>query len=111
MSTVRKASVLHPKAPVVIDLSYVSIADFSTAYVATFTHCVLKLIILKIFFFHIKGFDNLAEELYKRGHSIIITRAHPRVLNILKGVRGTKLHIHKDESDLDVLLQGWIITN
>lgn len=33
MSTVRKASNLHPGLPVVIDLSYVSIADFSTAYV------------------------------------------------------------------------------
>lgn len=33
MSTVRKASVLYPRLPVVIDLSYVSIADFSTAYV------------------------------------------------------------------------------
>ena len=33
MSTVRKASALHPGVPVVIDLSYVSIADFTTAYV------------------------------------------------------------------------------
>ena len=37
MSTVRKASVLHPGAPVVIDLSYVSIADFTTAYVRFYT--------------------------------------------------------------------------
>jgi len=34
MSTVRKASVLYPGVPVVIDLSYVSVADFSTAYVS-----------------------------------------------------------------------------
>lgn len=34
MSTVRKASALYPGVPVVIDLSYVSIADFSTAYVS-----------------------------------------------------------------------------
>lgn len=33
MSMVRKASALHPAVPVVIDLSHVSIADFSTAYV------------------------------------------------------------------------------
>jgi len=33
MSAVRKATALHPGAPVVIDLSYVSIADFTTAYV------------------------------------------------------------------------------
>jgi len=36
MSTVRKAAALHPKIPVVIDLSYVSIADFTTAYVRVF---------------------------------------------------------------------------
>ncbi|KAI9552739.1 hypothetical protein GHT06_020619 [Daphnia sinensis] len=83
MSTVRKASALYPGVPVVIDLSYVSIADFSTAY----------------------GFDNLAEDLHKRGHSVVITRAHPRVLTILEGVRGSKLHVHRDGVDLDVLLQ------
>jgi len=33
MSTVRKAAALHPKIPVVIDMAYVSIADFTTAYV------------------------------------------------------------------------------
>lgn len=33
MSTVRKASALHPGVPVVIDMSYVTIADFTTAYV------------------------------------------------------------------------------
>ncbi|XP_057381356.1 sodium-independent sulfate anion transporter-like [Daphnia carinata] len=83
MSTVRKASALYPGVPVVIDLSYVSIADFSTAY----------------------GFDNLAEDLHKRGHSVVITRAHPRVLTILEGVRGSKLHVHRDGVELDVLLQ------
>ncbi len=53
-----------------------------------------------------KGFDNLAEELFKRGHPVIITRAHPRVLAILEGVRGSKLHVHRDGGDLDLLLQG-----
>ncbi|EFX83558.1 hypothetical protein DAPPUDRAFT_194797 [Daphnia pulex] len=84
MSTVRKASVLYPGVPVVIDLSYVSIADFSTAY----------------------GFDNLAEDLHKRGHPLVITKAHPRVLTILEGVRGTKLHVHRDGIELDRLLLG-----
>ena len=54
----------------------------------------------------IKGFDNLAEELHKRDHQVVITRAHPRVLTILQGVRGSKLHIHMDGTDLDLLLQG-----
>ena len=44
MSTVRKASVLYPGVPVVIDLSYVSIADFSTAYVSISCACNLQII-------------------------------------------------------------------
>ena len=32
-SALRKASAAHPNLPVVIDMHYVSLADFSTAYV------------------------------------------------------------------------------
>jgi hypothetical protein len=44
--------------------------------------------------------------LHKRGHPLVITKAHPRVLTILEGVRGTKLHVHRDGIELDRLLLG-----
>nr|CAH0107975.1 unnamed protein product [Daphnia galeata] len=111
MSTVRKASVLYPGVPVVIDLSYVSIADFSTAYVSISCACNLQIIRSLLSLTtdsHVKGFDNLAEDLHKRGHTLVITRAHPGVLTILEGVRGTKLHVHRDGIELDrMLLDLW----
>jgi sodium-independent sulfate anion transporter 11 len=109
MSTVRKASVLYPGVPVVIDLSYVSIADFSTAYVSISCACNLQIIHSLLSLTtdsHVKGFDNLAEDLHKRGHTLVITRAHPGVLTILEGVRGTKLHVHRDGIELDRMLLG-----
>lgn len=114
MSTVRKASALYPGVPVVIDLSYVSIADFSTAYVSIALFKANSYIKLTTSVsstpFRKKGFDNLAEDLHKRGHSVVITRSHPRVLTILEGVRGSKLHVHRDGIELDNLLQGKLFT-
>lgn len=49
MSSVRKASALYPGIIVVMDMSHVSSADFTTAY-------VILLIILIYFVFSSKGF-------------------------------------------------------
>ena len=55
MSSVRKASVLHPGAPVVIDLSYVSIADFTTAYVNCLNFHLIFFLIKDFFIVYLTG--------------------------------------------------------
>ena len=40
----------------------------------------------------------------KRGHEVVVTRALPRVLTILLGVK-PKLHVHEDGMDLEMLLR------
>lgn len=104
MSTVRKASVLHPEVPVVIDLTHVSVADFSTAYVRHILFLSTRFLAYLVL--PLQGFDNLAEDMHKKGHPIVITRAHPRILTILESLCGSKLHVHRDGTDLDILLQG-----
>lgn len=50
-----------------------------------------------------QGFDNLTEDLLKRSHEVVLTRALPRILTILLGVK-PKFHVHEDGTDLEVLL-------
>ncbi|EFX78814.1 hypothetical protein DAPPUDRAFT_245670 [Daphnia pulex] len=81
MSSVRKASALYPGIIVVIDMSHVSAADFTTAY----------------------GFDNMIKSLQKHGHKLVLTKTKPEILPILSGI-GCDLHVHSDGMDLDALL-------
>ncbi|XP_046639461.1 sodium-independent sulfate anion transporter-like [Daphnia pulicaria] len=82
MSSVRKASALYPGIIVVIDMSHVSAADFTTAY----------------------GFDNMIKSLQKHGHKLVLTKTKPEILPILSGI-GCDLHVHSDGMDLDALLK------
>ncbi|KZS08864.1 Chloride anion exchanger [Daphnia magna] len=83
MSSVRKASALYPGIIVVIDMSHVSAADFTTAY----------------------GFDNMIKRLQKHGHKLILTRIKPEVFLILSRM-GCDFHIHKEGEDMEILLKG-----
>ncbi|XP_046639752.1 sodium-independent sulfate anion transporter-like isoform X2 [Daphnia pulicaria] len=82
ISCVRKASALHPGIIVVIDMSHVSAADFTTSY----------------------GFDNMIKSLQKHDHKVVLTRTKPEVLPVLSGI-GYDLHIHTDDMDFDTFLQ------
>ncbi|XP_057380360.1 sodium-independent sulfate anion transporter-like [Daphnia carinata] len=82
MSSVRKASALYPGIIVVIDMSHVSAADFTTAY----------------------GFDNMIKRLQKHGHKLILTRLKPDVLLILSRM-GCDFHMHNEGEDMQILLR------
>ncbi|KZS20140.1 Sodium-independent sulfate anion transporter [Daphnia magna] len=82
MSSVRKSSALYPGIIVVMDMSHVSSADFTTAY----------------------GFENMIKSLHKHHHKLVLTKTKPDVLRILSRM-GCDLHVHGDGTDLELLLK------
>lgn len=52
-----------------------------------------------------QGVNNLTEDLHKKDHAVVLTKAHPRVLNIVLGVK-PNVYVHREGMDLDKLLQG-----
>jgi sodium-independent sulfate anion transporter 11 len=107
MSSVRKASALYPGIIVVIDMSHVSAADFTTAYVILAERLFEKKGTLanELNVMHTQGFDNMIKSLQKHGHKLVLTKTKPEILPILSGI-GCDLHVHSDGTDLDVLLKG-----
>ena len=108
LSKVRKTLVNHrdPYAkPLVIDLRHVPVVDFSTADVRRLILSSEYSSSICIYFFFLKGFKHLHEELKGYGHEVILTNVCPKVLSVLQGI-GTAFQVHQSGSDIQQFFPG-----
>ena len=47
----------------------------------------------------------MTKNLQKHKHQLVVTRTKPEVLHILSRM-GCDLHIHRDDTELDILIKG-----
>ncbi len=48
----------------------------------------------------------MTKSLQKHKHQVVLTKTKPEILLVMSRMMGCDLHIHKDDTDIEILLKG-----